>query len=235
MTNEKVVLDLELRELVGRKAAKLRQNGQTPGVVYGKSFEPTNIQASEIAMLKTIRQVGRRQPVQIDIDGKKKTAIIKSISRHPATRTIQNVAFQVIRQNEKISTEMPIVLEGIGESEAERAGLVILQSLEQLVVKALPKDLPERLVVSVAELAEEGQHLTVGDITLPKGVEIDTELDVVIASVYEPSALQAANEAAAGDAEDESEVEAEEGGEAEAGEEAEEGKAEGEAPAEKKE
>ncbi len=215
MTNDKATLQLELREQTGRKAARLRKEGQTPGVVYGKNFGPVNVQVPEIEVLKTIRQVGRRQPVELDIDGKKKTALIKIISRNPATRELENVAFQVIRQNEKVSTEMPIVLEDMGESAAEKAGLVVLQALEHLEVRALPRDLPERLSVSVAELAEEGDRLTVGDIELPKGVEIDVEPDVIVASVYEPSALQAANEAAAGDAEDESEVEAEEGGEAE--------------------
>ncbi|MBP7760647.1 hypothetical protein KA093_02535, partial [Candidatus Saccharibacteria bacterium] len=74
-------------------------------------------------------------------------------------------------------------------------------------------------------LAEAGDRVTVGNIVLPQGVEIvehsdghadedeETEkpsiMDLVVASVYEPSALQAANEAAAGAAQDESEVAAE--------------------------
>ena len=76
-------------------------------------------------------------------------------------------------------------------------------------------------------LASEGDRVTVGDITLPEGVELVehddgregtadddvTVKDLVIASAYEPSALAAANEAAAGTAEtaDAEDVAAEQG------------------------
>ncbi len=51
-----------------------------------------------------------------------------------------------------------------------------------------------------------GDRLTLGDITLPEGVEFaDAEVDLeqIIASVYEPSAIAAANDAAGGDVEPE--------------------------------
>ena len=52
--------------------------------------------------------------------------------------------------------------------------------------------------------------ISVSDIQLPNGVsfaDIDQDMELVIANVYEPSALQAANEAAGGDAEEEEESE----------------------------
>jgi len=107
-----------------------------------------------------------------------------------------------VNRNDKVTADIPVVLEGLGESPAERAGLVILTTVEALTVKAIPGDLPDSLTASVKDLAEAGQHITVGDITAPKGVEIDADAEVVIASVYEPGALQAANEAAGGEAEE---------------------------------
>ena len=43
--------------------------------------------------------------------------------------------------------------------------------------------------------------------------DVEQDLDLVVANVYEPAALEAANEAAAGDGVDESQVEAENGSE----------------------
>ena len=91
----------------------------------------------------------------------------------------------------------------------------MLQALEDIEIKAIPADLPEALEVSIVNLSTTEDKLTLADITLPKGVEyadIDQDLELVIVNVYEPAALQAANEAAGGDAEDESEVESENGG-----------------------
>jgi large subunit ribosomal protein L25 len=107
---------------------------------------------------------------------------------------------------------------GIGESEAERAGLVVLQAIESVEVKAKPADLPESLKLSIIELSSEDDKITMADVKLPTGVafaDIDQDMDLVIANVYEPGALQAANEAAGGEAEDESSVESENGGKAE--------------------
>lgn len=67
---------------------------------------------------------------------------------------------------------MPIRLVGEGESVAERGGLVILQALEKIEVKALPLELPEALEVSILDLAEAGDRVTVADIKVPADVEI---------------------------------------------------------------
>jgi large subunit ribosomal protein L25 len=163
---------------------------------------------------KVARLAGKHTPVHLTIDGKKKLAIIKSIDIDPVKHYVRHVAFHTIKQNETITTEVPVILTGEGESAAERAGLVVLQAIEKLEVKAIPANLPESIEMSIAGLATTDDKLTVSDITLPKGVEFadaEQDLDLVIANVYEPSALQAANDAVGGDAEDESEVEAENG------------------------
>jgi large subunit ribosomal protein L25 len=127
------------------------------------------------------------------------------------------VAFHTIKQNEPLVAEVPIVLVGMGESEAEKAGLVILQAIERVDVKALPANLPESLEISITKLVTTDDKLTFTDIKLPDGVEfanVEQDMDLVVANVYEPSALQAANESAGGDAEDETAVEAENGADA---------------------
>ena len=225
MSNDKISLKLEAREAKGKKVAKLRKDGLLPGVVYGHGFEAIAVQAPKLAVEKAVKQAGGHAPVHLTIDGKRKIAMIKNIDVNPAKNSVRHVEFHAVKQNEKVEAEIPIKLVGVGESEAEKAGLIVLQTLETLKVKALPMELPEALEVSIIDLSEPNQHLTVADIKVPEGVEIsedNEEIDgVTIASVWEPSALQAANEATGGDAEDETDVEAEHGeGEAAEGEEA---------------
>ncbi len=214
MSNDKVSLKLDPREIKGKKVAKLRKEGQIPGVVYGHGFESISVQAPRIELEKVVRQAGSHHPVHLNIDGKRKIAMIKNIEINPAKNSLSHVSFHAVKQNEKVDAEIPIKLTGEGESAAEKSGLIVLQTLENLKVKALPMDLPDSLEVDISGLAEPNEHVSVSDIKIPEGVEIDDESkEVVVASVWEPSALQAANEAAGGDAEpgDESEVESEEG------------------------
>lgn len=210
-----ISLNLDTRTVNGKKVTHLRKDGIIPSVVYGGHAEPSLTQSSIIETTKVVHTAGKHTPVHLVVDGKKRLAIIKSIDLDPVRHTLRHVAFHAVKQNEVITTEVPVVLVGVGESEAEKTGLVVLQAIEHLEVKARPAQLPEALELSILTLATTEDRLTVADITLPEGVEFadnEQDMDLVIANVYEPSALQAANEAAGGDAVDESSVEAENGG-----------------------
>ncbi len=221
MTNDKISLDLSKRAVQGKKVAQLRKTGQIPGVVYGQEVDPVNVQASAVVVNKVVQQAGQHNPVYLSFDGKKRIAMIKNIDYDPVKHTVRHIALRVVKQNEKVEADVPIRLVGEGESAAEKAGLVVLQTLESIKIHALPSNLPDALEVSIAELAEPHEQVTIANITLPEGVELDDAENVqelVVASVYEPSALQAANEAAGGDVEPEEEAEAVEGVESEHGE-----------------
>lgn len=222
---DKITLDLVVRDAHGKKVAKLRKEGLTPAIVYGPGVDPISVQADEQVVKKVVKNAGKHTPVHLTIEGKKKIAMIKDVDIDPAKNSIRHVSFHAVRQNQPVEAEVPIRLVGEGESEAERAGLIVLQTLDKVEVKALPMNLPEALEADIRGLKEAGEKLLLSDVSLPEGVEIvehdtghhdeDEEspsiLDQVVASVWEPSALQAANDAAAGDAEDESEVESENG------------------------
>ena len=212
-----ISLKLEKRDASGKKNIKLRDSGFIPSVVYGGQDEPIATQSTEVETVKIVKSAGKHTPVNLTIDGKKKMAIIKSIDIDPVKHKLRHVAFHVIKRDDIITTEVPIILTGEGESAAERAGLVVLQAIEKIEVKAKPANLPESLEISILELSSTDDKITVGDVKLPEGVEfadVEQDLELVIANVYEPSALQAANEAAGGDAEEETEVPAENGEEA---------------------
>lgn len=209
-----ITLNLDERTAEGKQVAKLRNEGFVPSVVYGGKAAPISTQSQAVETLKAVRAAGKHTPVHLTIDGKKKLAIIKDIDMDPVKHTLRHVAFHTIKQNEKIVTEVPIVLVGEGESAAEKAGLIVLQAIEKVEVRALPANLPESLEISIAGLATDEDKLTLGDITLPNGVEfadLEQDTDLVVANVYEPSSLQAANDAAGGDAEDATAVESDNG------------------------
>lgn len=209
-----ISLKLDERTVVGKKAAKLRREGLIPSVVYGGKTAPVSTQSPLGETTKVAYAAGKHTPVHLTIDGKKKLAIIKSIDIDPVKRAVRHIAFHTIKQNETITTEVPVVLTGAGESEAEKAGLVVLQALEKVTIKARPAHLPDAFEISIADLATTDDKLTLADIQLPEGVEFaDAEQDtsLVVANVYEPSKLQAENEAAGGEAEAEDTVEAENG------------------------
>jgi len=198
-------LTLNERTIQGKKVAQLRRSGVIPSVVYGGKAEPIVTQSPFIETSKLVQAAGQHTPVKLTIGSKQKLAMIKEIELDPVRRRVRHVAFHAVKQNEKITTQVPIALVGVGESEAEKQGLIVLQALDLIEIKAVPAKLPESLSMTIASLATADDKLTIADIQLPDGVEfadLEQDLDIVVANVYEPSALQAANDAAAGDAED---------------------------------
>ena len=204
-----ISLKLDERTAEGKKVIKLRDSGFVPSVVYGAQNEPYMTQSAYVDTIKAVHAAGKHTPLTIIVGGKKKLAIIKDIDMNPVKHTLRHIAFHTINQNDIITTEVPVILTGIGESPAERAGLVVLQAIEDIEVKAKPSDLPESIEISILGLATDEDRILVSDIKLPNGVEfadVDQDMELVIANVYEPGALQAANEAAGGEAEAETEV-----------------------------
>ena len=125
-----------------------------------------------------------------------------------------HIVFNAVDKNQKVDAEIPVrprYAEGNESSPAERSGLIVLTQLDTVHVKAIPSSLPDYLEYDAEKLVEIGDSLTVADLIIPEGVEFETEAEHSIATVYEPSALAAANDAAGGDAEpgDEAEVESE--------------------------
>lgn len=223
---DKVTLKLEERTVHGKKVAKLRREGIVPAVVYGPGIEPISVQAAANVVAKAYAEAGKHHPVHLTIGNKRKIAMIKDINHDPIKRTVTHVSFHAVKASDPVVAEVPIQLVGEGESEAEKAGLIVLQALDKIEVKALPMDLPDAVEISIVNLREPGEKVTLADATLPEGVEFvehddghqDNEgeekpsiTDLMVASVWEPAALQAQNESAAGEAEDESAVESEHG------------------------
>jgi large subunit ribosomal protein L25 len=135
---DKINLNLEVREQQGKKVARLRSEGFVPGVIYGQGFSPILVKSEYNVLEKAVREAGKHTPVHVTIDGKKKLTIIKDIDRTPVKSRIRHVSFHAIKANEIVHAEVPIHLTGKGESAAEKAGLIVLQAIESIEIKAKP-------------------------------------------------------------------------------------------------
>lgn len=212
-----ISLDLKEREVVGKQVKALRREGMVPAVIHDHGKESVIVMAPYIDASKVFQQAGKHHPINLTVGTKKYMALIKDADVEPKKRTLRHIVFNAVNANETVEAEVPIHItfdEGNETSPAERAGLIVLHALESVQVEALPKDLPDAITFNGEKLVEIGDHATVADLIVPAGVTILTDPEHVIANVYEPSALAAANEAAGGDAEEE--VPATEEGEGEA-------------------
>lgn len=206
MSQDKITLDVHERETVGKGLNKLRLSGNVPGVIHDHGKDSVVIQADSTAVTKAFLKAGKHHIVELKVGTKTYNAMIKDVSRDPRKNSITHIVFNAVKANEMVDAEVPVKsrLEGENESTpAERAGLIVLHNTESVEVEAYPRNLPDVLYYNGENLVTTGDQITVAELEVPEGVTVKTEETTVLATVFEPSALAAANDAAGGDAEPE--------------------------------
>lgn len=184
VSDEKISLTLEQRDVFGKAVKGLRRDGVVPAVVHNHGKDSLHVQAPAVQLTKVYLTAGKHHPVDLTVGGKKYLALIKDADFEPKKHTLRHVVFNAIRQDEKTTAEIPLVL--TGEIPAEKASLIVLRHLEQVEVEALPRDLVDQLEVDATSLAENGDKIQVSDITVPNGVTILTDPEATIATVEIP-------------------------------------------------
>lgn len=204
MTADAITLHVAPREVTGKAVKHLRREGQVPAVIHDHGKDSINVQGTYLDMYKTFIKAGKHHPIELTAGDHKYTVLIKSAMFEPKKNQLTHIVFNAVNKNQKVDAEVPVrprYDEGNEVSPAERNSLIVLTQLESVEVKAVPSKIPDFLEYDAEKLVEVGDHVTVADLTIPADVELLTETEHSIATVFEPSALAAANDAAGGDAE----------------------------------
>jgi len=210
MAQETISLSLEPRTVVGKAVKHLRKAGKVPAVIHDHGRPSIIVEGDGVTLLKVYQQAGKHHPISLTTDGKNYTVMIKTAEFEPRKHHLNHVVFNAVAADQMVEAEIPVQPKYAGDDEsspAEKAGLIVLNNIETIEVEALPKNLPDVIYYDGDKLIEIGDHIAVADLLVPENVTIKTDLSQAVATVYEPSALAAANDAAGG-TEEEAEVEA---------------------------
>ena len=190
-------------------ARKLRAAGRVPAVIYGQQAKPQNLELSAKEFGDLIHHSASENllvDLSVESDARaKRLALVQEIQHHPLDGDVLHVDFHEVTENEKVVIMVP--LETSGEAAGvKNSGGVLEHVVFKVKVRALPKDLPEQLIVDVTNL-ELGKSIHLGDIQPPAGVEILGDKHISVISVAMPrteeeeAAAAAEGETAAGDVE----------------------------------
>ena len=198
-----VSLNAFARSQAGRgEVKKLRTFGRVPATMYGRPSQPRNLElvAKELSDL-IHHSLSENILVDLAVDQAKHLALVQEVQHHPLTGKVLHVDFHEVSPTEKVTLMVPV--ETMGEAVGVKTGGGVLEHvLHKVKVRALPKHLPEQIVVDVTAL-EVGKSIHLGDIPTPEGVEILGDKKVSVISVAMPKteaeeAAEAAEAAAPG-------------------------------------
>ena len=187
----------QLRSDLGKKASKsLRKEGLIPCNMYGIATNDGKPSAFSFTVpmteLRKLIYTPHIYLVNLTVDGKLHTAILKEIQFHPVTDAVLHVDFLEVNEEKPITVGLPVKL--VGLAQGIRDGGRMSLSLRKLNVKAPYKSLPEHLDVDVTALTI-GKSIKVGQLSY-EGLELVTGKDVVVCSIKMTRAASMAAQAA---------------------------------------
>ncbi len=194
-----IPLTAEVRKETGKQVKKLRQKGVLPATVFGHNLKSASLSVNAKDFAKVFHQAGETGLVELKYGTVSQPTLIADVQTHPVNRDILHIQFHAVSLTEKIKANVPLEMVGDSPAVANNIGL-LLQTLSEVEVEALPTDLPDKIEISVANLSEVDQQVTVSGLTAIKGVEILTgpeEVVVKVVPLISEEAKKEAEEAAA--------------------------------------
>jgi large subunit ribosomal protein L25 len=232
VAEKRTLLEIELREERGSRAnRRLRRQGLVPGVVYGGNGDCESFKV-DARHLRAVLAEGHAL-FDVETPSGRQPVVVKDQDRDEVRGFTRHIDLLRVRLDQKIQS--PVVIELVGGDDAPgvKEGGVLSQVTREVIVEALPTDIPDGITVDVSGLGV-AETLTLASVQAPEGAEFMDDLEeTVVATITAPTKVEEPEiEEEAALVGEEGEVpegeEAPEGEAAEGGEESAEGGGEGE-------
>lgn len=186
-------LNVEKRNVFGKKLRSYRLQGLLPAVYYGKKSENQAIFIPQKEFQKLFKEAGETSIIELKIDGTGKNVLIHNVDLDPLSNRPRHADFLVVEMDKPIEAAVPLSF--VGESDAVKTlGGILIKVVHELQVKALPANLPHELKVDISKLKSVNDKIFASDVKTPKEIEILEDLNEIIALIEMPTEEKAEEE-----------------------------------------
>ena len=179
-----ISLEVQKRDVYGKKNKALRRDGITPAHVFGHGVKSQALQGATPELERVVERAGKSRLVGLKIEGEKRSrnVIVREVQRKPSSGLLFHVDFYQLRTKEKITVEVPVHVVGHAPALENTANKLEID-LPELTVECLPAQMPSRLDVDVTSLAEPSDVIRVGDLKVGEGVSIHNDAELVVVKI----------------------------------------------------
>lgn len=186
MADESICLPAVRRVTVGATAAAVRKSGYVPAVLYGHGTENHALAVDAKVFMKTLPQISSSTLLTLAIEGDEpRRVLVPEVQHHPLTGLPVHVDFHQVALTEKIRAKVPLKPVGVSTAVNDLGGILV-QSLAEIEVEALPIALPSEIPVDLSRLAAFDDRITVADLVIPAGVTVHARPEEIVAVVTPP-------------------------------------------------
>ncbi len=166
------------------------------GVLYGPEIKNITVILDLKEFKKIYSQAGESSLLSLEeksSEDTKKTSkfsvLVHDIQFDPISGEPKHVDFYQPVLTKEVEVSVPIVFEGESSAVKDLAGTLV-KEIQELRVKALPKDLPHEIRVNINSLKNFYDKILIKDLSLPDTVKIQKKLDEILATVVPPAKVE---------------------------------------------
>jgi large subunit ribosomal protein L25 len=152
---------------------RLRNAGQTPGIIYGGAAAPELIALDGNALFHALKKEAFHGSIlDLELDGQVQKVLLRDFQMHAYKQLVLHADFQRVDASQPIHTKVALHFVNAEISPAVKlGGAIVSHVLNELDVSCLPGQLPEFITVDLSTL-EAGQSVHVSQLKLPEGVTV---------------------------------------------------------------
>lgn len=187
MTTNAIQLELDPRELTGKKVRRLRRAGIVPVHLYGPGMEPRSLQCQVGPLIRVLARAGGATPITITIQGESEThlAFAREIQWDPRRDDILHVDLLAADVSRPVTAQVPIILTGESAG-ARNVNGTVMQQLRTVDVQALPLEMPSQIEIDLAIMEEPDSVIRASDLSIPGNATLLTDSEELVARIELP-------------------------------------------------
>ena len=187
MTTNAVQIELDPRELTGKKVGRLRRAGIVPVHLYGPGMEPRALQCQTTQLIRVLATAGGATPIQITIQGESGNhlAFAREIQWDPKHDELLHVDLLAADVSRPVTAQVPVIL--VGESAGARnVSGTVMHQLRTVDIQALPLEMPSQIEVDISVMEESDSVIRVSDLPVPESSTILSDLEELVVRIELP-------------------------------------------------
>ena len=184
MTTQAVKIELQIRDLLGKKVKQLRRLSIIPVHLYGPDTNSRSLQCEQREILRALAISGGTTPINVSIEGEsgEHLTFAREVQWDPVRGDILHVDFLAVTANQTVTSQVPLILTGESTGARQAGGTVVLQ-MREITVEALPLEIPSEIEINIDRLVESTDVFRAGDISVPANVAVIMDSEEVVARI----------------------------------------------------
>lgn len=165
----------------------LLKSNLIPIEYYGKGVKNASYQVDYQTFRKIFKNAGTNTVITIEVDGgkEKHDVLVYEVQYNPIKDTISHVDLINVRMDQEIHAKIPLEFVGIALAVKDLGG-TLTPYMNQIEVKCLPKDLVQKIQVSIETLLTFHDFVRVKDLKIPQGITVLHNSEDVVVTVAPP-------------------------------------------------